>query len=853
MSNFFNSSGQQRVFDAALNSIGRLGYRGELLKRDYEFTDWFSTVSGTSIVPAAAFGRTPVDYDSACIAIFPVNQDWPPNRFRALGAPFAIEVHDDGIVPWAIGRDQHVTRPSSGRIPAAAMDRFFQSIKQRWGPEEVLRAKNVGNPVGPTELDWIDLGLIPALESEISIKLERLLREALLAGQQTYRQSTGQKPEAEALYRLVFRLVAGKVFHDRKVPGFLQLNAVTDTREVLHKVCDFYKEPLNYLGDRDTQQAVAEALWTKLGFQNLSVDALAFIYENTLVDDQLRKDNGIHGTPHRIARYVVQHLPIERIPEDERIVVEPCAGHGVFLVAALKRLRDLLGTGWDERERHRYFIKRLFGFERDSFAREVSKLCLTLADFPNPNSWNLEQSDVFTSRKFTEALGHARVVLCNPPFEEFKNPERQKYGSAIGTSKPLEVLRRVLQHSHRDAMLGFVLPRPFVDGLTYREVRRQLAERFAVVQVVALPDKVFRHAEVETALVLAHSPIQHDRTQVYFREVLKSHLLQFLDSGTATRQDNTTMAPAEAEIKGFHVPALQEVWEYLAHLPKLGSVAEIHRGVEWNSEIVEGKHLSEKEKSGWVRGLRNVEEGFQMFSFPQPWWLNPDPKLRLYDAWTLKWQKPKVIANAIRKSRTGWRMVACPDESGLYATANFQCLWPKDNISIRVLSALLNSPVCSAFLAAHDRKHMRKSTLEKLPVPHLTPGDAAVIERLVADYLSILGEGDDSRLPLWGGKSWEERAKKILLQMDAIILKGYGLPPWLERKLLDSFRSERRPVAFEFGDYFPADFVPNISLWRFISPSFQASRPQEIIPHLPELQDEELTVALEDFACSSHE
>ena len=148
---------------------------------------------------------------------------------------------------------------------------------------------------------------------------------------------------------------------------------------------------------------------------------------------------------------------------------------------------------------------------------------------------------------------------------------------------------------------------------------------------------------------------------------------------------------------------------------------------------------------------------------------------------------------------------------------------------------------------------MRKSTLEKLPVPHLTPGDAAVIERLVADYLSILGEGDDSRLPLWGGKSWEERAKKILLQMDAIILKGYGLPPWLERKLLDSFRSERRPVAFEFGDYFPADFVPNISLWRFISPSFQASRPQEIIPHLPELQDEELTVALEDFACSSHE
>jgi hypothetical protein len=846
MANIFISSGQQRVFDAVLNCIGRLNYRGALLQKEYEFTDWFSTTSGTSIVSAAAFGRTPVDYDSACIAVFPQNTSRPPITFRALGAPYAIEVHDDGIVPWTIGRDQDTTRPSNSRIPTGAMDRFFQSMKQRWSPDEVLRAKNVGKPVGPAELDWIDLGLIPALEDEISRKLDRLLREALLAGQQTYRKSTGQKPEAEALYRLVFRLVAGKVFHDRKVAGFLQLNAATDAREVLQKVCGFYNEPANYLGDRDTQQAVGEALWTKLGFQNLSVDALAFIYENTLVDDQLRKDNSIHGTPHRIARYIVQHLPIEHIPENERTVVEPCAGHGVFLVAALKRLRDLLGPGWDERERHRYFIKRLFGFERDTFAREVSKLCLTLADFPNPNSWNLEQADVFTSRKLADALSQARIVLCNPPFEEFNKSERQKYGSAIGTSKPLEVLRRVLQYSHRDAMLGFVLPRPFVDGLSYREVRRQLAERFDVVDLVALPDKVFRHAEVETALVLAHSPIKHDQTHVHFCEVLKPQLSQFLDSGTVTREDKRTMAPVEAETNGFHVPVLQEVWEHLAHLPKLATVAEIHRGVEWQPPFDEKKYLSDTEKPGWLRGLRNVEEGLQAFSPPKPCWLNPDPKFRRGNAWDWPWEMPKVVTNAVRKARGAWRLAAAVDDSGLVCTQSYQCLWPKNGWTPKCLAAILNTPLASAFIAAIERKHVRKSTLEKLPIPQLTPGDKAVLERLVDEYSGLLNEGADARLPLFGGNSWEERAKKILLQMDAIILKGYGLPPWLERKLLDFFRDERRPVSFEFGNYFPADFGPNISLWRFISPSFQASRPQEIIPHLPELHDEELTAALED-------
>jgi hypothetical protein len=130
----------------------------------------------------------------------------------------------------------------------------------------------------------------------------------------------------------------------------------------------------------------------------------------------------------------------------------------------------------------------------------------------------------------------------------------------------------------------------------------------------------------------------------------------------------------------------------------------------------------------------------------------------------------------------------------------------------------------------------------------LAPADKAVIERLVDDYLGLLRQEDASRWPLWGGDSWQERAKKVILQMDALVLRAYGLPPWLERKLLDFFRGQPRPVPFEFGDYFPADFTPNISLWRFISPSFQASRPQEIVPHLPELHDEELTAALEDFS-----
>ncbi|MCX6904726.1 MAG: N-6 DNA methylase [Verrucomicrobia bacterium] len=601
--------------------------------------------------------------------------------------------------------------------------------------------------------------------------------------------------------------------------------------------------------DRDTQDAVAAALWTKLGFQNLSVDALALIAEDTLVDDDLRKEHGIHSTPRNIARYVVEHLPIVDIPEEDRIVVEPCAGHGVFLVAALKQLRHLLGAGWTDQERHRYFVRRLRGFELDPFAREVNKLCLTLADFPNPNGWSLEPADVFTSRGFTATLGEGRIVLCNPPFEDFKCGEKAKYGAAVGTSKPLEVLRRVLHHSHKEACLGFVLPLPFVDGQSYRQVRKELAERFSSVDFVALPDRVFRHAEVETVLLLAHSPVPHDRTRVQFSQVLKPQLQQFLKTGSVSRSDTTARSVAEAEVNGFNVPVMQEVWEHLAHLPSLASIAEIHRGVEWQPPFDESKYISLNQKVGWWHGLRNVAEGFEAFSPPNACWLNPEPKHRRGGAWSLPWNSPKVIANAARKARGSWRLAASPDVSKLVCTQRYHCLWPTNRWGVKAIAGLLNSPLVSAFIASHEgNRDVRKMTLQKCPIPSLSPSDMVVLEGLVDDYMAALNDLPETRYELWGAGTWQQRAKQILLQMDALLLKGYGLPPWLERRLLEFFRGHHRPVPFDFGDYFPADFSPNIPLWRYISPSFQASRTDLILPHLATLNDPNLSAALEDFS-----
>lgn len=844
----FRSDRQKRLFDSVLSNVASLGYGRGLCVRGYEFTDWFSGGAERVSVPAAAFARQPTDYDSACVAVFLQNGGGPPLRYRSLGAPYAIEVQEDGMIPWSIGRDETAMRAPVGRIPADAMDRFFAAIEKKWSPSEVLRAKNIGRGTQSGELDFVDLGLVTALEGEISRKLDGLLTRAISAGQKAYRRATGQKPEAEELYRLVFRLLAGKVLHDREVGDFRQLDARTNARDLLKAVCAYYDEPNNYLANRDAQQAVAAELWTNLSFQNLSVDALALVYENTLVDDKLRQDNGIHSTPQRIARYVVEHLPFETIAEADRRVVEPCSGHGVFLVAALKRMRDLLDPSWDARRRHRYFAERLLGFERDPFAREVNKLCLTLADFPNPNGWILEPADVFTSRKLTAALSTARIVLCNPPFEEFSKADRQQYGPGVGTLKPLEVLRRTLSHAHPSAALGFVMPRTLVDGSSYREVRSDLARRFRQLEIVALPDKVFRHADVETVLLLASGP-GSERVTVHFREVKKPQLRAFYNDGTVTREDTGHFKAEEAQKDGFNVPVLREIWEHLDGLPKIGSIAEIHRGVEWVSPFDENKYVSAKERRGWREGLWKVEDGFESYSLPKSVWLNPDPNHQRGGAWDYCWEAPKVVANAATKSRGAWRLAAAFDENGLVCSQRYHCIWPRNGWSVKALTALLNSPVVSAFIASREGKlDVRKKTLDACPIPRLSASDLVTLEGLVDAYIDSTNDSLENRMPLWGGGSWEERSRRILLEMDALILRGYNLPPWLERRLLDFFRGEQRPVPFAFGDYFPADFTANVPLHSYISPRFRASTAERIAPHIPHFRDPALTAALDEVS-----
>jgi type I restriction-modification system DNA methylase subunit len=156
---------------------------------------------------------------------------------------------------------------------------------------------------------------------------------------------------------------------------------------------------------------------------------------------------GTHSTPAYIADYLVWHLLpwIEEIPLNDREVFEPACGHAVFLVSAMRAMRELLpATHLEPAQRHRYFKGKLHGVDVDAFALEIARLSLTLADIPNPNGWDPQVQDVFLEQELQERASRCMVLLANPPFENFTKSERSRYSGLLHKNKTAELLARAL-------------------------------------------------------------------------------------------------------------------------------------------------------------------------------------------------------------------------------------------------------------------------------------------------------------------------------------------------------------------------------------------------------------------------
>jgi hypothetical protein len=793
--------------------LRKLGYGSETLIRAYSFADVLSASGEQRHVDLAAFTQVPESYRSAAFAVISGAVDETAvNDRRSLGAPILFAIGRDNVGVWRVGAQDgpHLIE----RVALEDLPGLFQRNAESWKPLAVHRAKSLSQHQASYQLDFVDLGLIQAIEHEVETKLDRLL-------QQVIRQLlTGLASDREdSAFRATFRLLAAKILLDRGHPVALSWAAAPVT-DVLAGIEAYYNlDKYSSALTSDVPVSSVAAAWKMLreaiSFRNISSDSLAFIYENTLVTADTRKRFGTHSTPRQVAEFIVGRLDLGRFDLGGLTIFEPFTGAGSLLVAALRHLRDLLPEDLSAEERHAFLVPRIRGAEIDTFACEVATLSLILADYPNANGWKIRQADLFHADTLAEQTANASIVLCNPPWEDFGETERAEYPTitAKSISKPMAVLTTIL--AAKPSALGFILPQGFLRQKQYAELRQQIASLYQQVELTSLPDNIFQRAGFEASLLIASDLRQSNSVGLV---KLTSSVVNYLDrdrfltSGVVSSQYRRAKSVTDGNL---WIGALDELWENLAHFPRLGSMVEVYRGLQWREQEFGRSH---EPREGFLPGVFKPSESLKQFEIGATSYLDVTKENALYPGpLNRAWSSPKVLTNAARLSRRGpWRIAAAYDATGLVASQAFFGIWPTDSsLPCEALEAIINGPLANAFLFERaSNQHFTNELLKQLPMPKRV--DFEPLVKAVRRYKAL--RASTRNLDSQDREEADSILERHLIEIDAEVLRAYDLAPRLERRLLDFFsghENERR-IGHRFSGWLPSDFTAYIPLHEYL-------------------------------------
>ena len=802
-------------------ALVELGYRPETLFHDYTFADVLSENGEECRVELAAFTQVPESYRSAAFGVIIEAHDaGAVMRRRALGAPILFSIGETDVGVWRVGAEG---KPRlTERVSIDGLADLFARNSERWNPQAVHRAKSLGQAQAGYQLDFVDFGLLPAIEHEVEQKLDRLLEQVI----RCLLQGVADNEREEAAFRTTFRLLAAKILVDRKHPDALAWADAT-VQEVLARIETYYNlDHFPRLAVNALPVASVEAAWSlmraSISFRNISSDSLAFVYENTMVTADTRKRFGTHSTPRQVAEYVVSKLDLNLFDLNGITIFEPFTGAGTFLVAALRHLRDQLPEGMSAENRHAFLVPRIGGAEIDSFSCEVATLSLILADYPNANGWKIKPQDLFEGDGLAASISGKRIILCNPPWEEFDQDARQAYPvmSAKSFSKPMAVLRTVLDA--RPDAFGFVLPQGILRQQQYADLRQKIAQLYERVELTSLPDCVFQRAGFEAAVVvgtkLRSAEDASMLTELRSTVVEDRDRVAFLSTGKVTAERHRTKAVVNGDLWIGH---LDEVWEQLTRYSRLSEFADISRGIQWWSQ---SDSVSAEPREGFIPGVFKPADSLCQFAVRQPVYLNMNPEAAMFPGPPSQpWSRPKVLTNVARMSRGPWRMAAAYDSTGLVASQAFFGIWSKDvRVPVEAFEAILNSPLTNAFLAERaTNQHFTNQLLKQLPVPR--PERMPDILEPLRRYREAL---EAAKAAVLSHPNTDQILNRMLTEVDAAVLKAYDLPPRLERRLLEFFRgheAERR-VDHAFTGWMPEDFTAFMPLHDYLGPLMRENR-----------------------------
>ncbi len=659
---------------------------------------------------------------------------------------------------------------------------------------------------------------MPVVEEQVGKSLERLIERNVseLKGRLGWAEVTSK--QGHWLLQTVFWLVSAKILRDKQVASFEDLD-LNDVEEVFQRLGNHYGTAPLVAGSKKKLEALSESARIVSQFSSLvltTTEALAYVYENTLISKETRSALATHSTPSFLVDYVVGNLAdwVEDIPVNERSAFEPSCGHAAFLVSAMRLLTEMLPAEKAiPSRRGPYLRSRLHGTDIDPFALELGRLSLTLTDIPNPDGWDLTAQDMFLGDRLAEQAKKNTILLANPPFDNFTPQEQRAYRDQTSDvrffNKSAEMLWRTLPQLPEGGVFGVVLPQTVLHSDNARDLREFLVSACELKEICLFPDKVFSFSDAESAVLVGRRKRVSGDNKVCYRRIRERELPSFRSDYPVLGARTVPQSRFSADISfSLSLPDLEEVWSACASNLTLGDVASAGQGLEYRSKDLPpgSTTYSEEPVAGSQWGFVLFDSGLNLHELPKRHWMNLHPKVirRAVSGTTVG--TPQVLLNYAPASRGPWRLKALIDRQGHPVTSNFIPVRPTNpSYSVETLWALLNSPVANAYAYSHlGRRHNIVGEIRKIPLPKVTSFER--VEGAATAYLAAASSETASA-----------KLERLLLRVDSEVVKLYSLPLDLEQRLLGLFNGwERVGVPFKQTRYLPKEVEGRICLSDFL-------------------------------------
>jgi hypothetical protein len=685
--------------------LGAAGYPDRQVLEDYDV--WLPS-GGIARVTAVAFGRpSPLDMSTAtmvCSDVAEANGHRSTlDAAQALAAPITLVRHENR---WRA----LPSVPSTGEMEGIDVDINQAESLRLLDPERLLAGK-----MGARQLPLFNhpVNLLTGARSRYFDSLSPIVEAAVSMAEDLLQGTRGQTIRTH-------RRAA------RAVVGALTILALRDKasdrpwRELsngalLDVAAQEHTETLGWLAGADSaERRVVEAILRELGtginYASLDPSVLSEVYETTLVTDDERKSLGIHYTPPRLARQILEALPVETLAPESRDVLDPACGSGSLLVAAHDRLRVLQPAEWSEDVRHRDLVVHLHGIDVDPFAAEIARLTLFLHAMPTGNGWRIEDRD--TLKALIEPDDRPSVVVMNPPWRFARGGGTTEIASRF-VDWAMEALRP-------GGLFAFVVPQSWLSSRTTRQSRRTLQDACDLFEAWTLPPGAFPSSNAPSAVMFGRKGgRQGGRT---IRWVTKPGLELFRTRGRSSATHRMTAAAA-AQTRPLIEGALHHAcraWEGR----RLADVAEILLGAQPYADWA-----PRDQGVPFLSSFRHVDAfgeppqtEIELARHPEDFWR---PRPRRFVA------AHKVIVSAI-KHASPWALKVGMDRRGVLPSNSTYMVVPKDSADETLLAALalLGSGFASCWVDEITvGNNIQSSALEALPWPEVPTSELAELGR----------------------------------------------------------------------------------------------------------------------------